>query len=135
MELRTKLRIFFKKRSYPSSTAVDKFLRAVMERGEVTWYPHNFDTINVELDGRRFWLFLDPTAPWNGCSRCSQEKSFDDGSIDTRILWDWMRPSRRMLLRFCIWLESQGIDKFKSRKSRLADDIERVLSTTAEDDD
>ena len=137
MELSTMLKILFKKRCYRSHRAVDRFLLAVMARGKAIWYPHCFDIIHLELDGRKFNLYFDPSTPWNGCCRCKQVKEEDDvyGSMRNKLIWDWMCPSRRVLLRFCLWLESQGCDKFRSAKTKLAAEIERVLSTTAEDDD
>ncbi len=137
MELKTALRILFKKRRLPTLRAIDKFLLEVMKRGKAVWYPHCYDIIELELDGRKFNLRFDPMEPWNGCSSCrwEQEDSFDSGDIHYTLLWDSYLPSRRVLLRFCVWLEHQGIDKFKSPEVRAAAHFERVLAEMTENDD
>ena len=135
MNLKTKLKILFSKRSHPASRRVDRFLIAVMERGKAIWYPHHMDMLDVELDGRKFFMDCEPWRPHEAFWRCRQEKEDNYENLVTRLIWDNMRPSRLVLIRFLVWLESQGIDKFGSREDRMNAEIDRILSTTAEDDE
>lgn len=99
MNIFQKLNIFLDTKNYRYNSAVDKILLKLMEKGKYVRHDEHYMTIEYNNSLYCFWLANFPYADLTSCKK-KHINSFSD-----TIVYEKMRPSRKMQIMFWEWAE------------------------------
>ena len=113
MNIFQKLNIILDTKNYHYNPAVDKILLKLMEKGKYVKHDEYYMTIEYNNSLYCVWLANFPYADLTSCKK-KHINSFSD-----TIVYEKMRPSRKMQIMFWEWAEQYvGSDIHKIRDSK-----------------
>ena len=124
MNIFQKLNIILDTKNYHYNPAVDKILLKLMEKGKYVKHDEYYMTIEYNNSLYCLWLANFPYADLRTC------KKVCNNSFSDTIVYEKMRPSRKMQIMFWEWAEQYvGSDFHKIRDSANLnyDEYQKIL--------